>query len=256
MASEKRAQTLKVAFLVCLVCSVVVSMVAVLLKPVVEKNRDREMRRNVLVAAGIYKKGMDISAAFKSIEALVIDLPAGVKREDFSPDDYDLQEVLRNPALSDQLSSDNDPAQVRRIPRSALVYLVKTADGQLQKIILPIYGMGLWSTMRGFLALEADTRTIAGLTFYEHGETPGLGGEIDNPRWQAQWTGKQAFDENWLPAITVAMGKAMPVPDEFRVDGISGATLTSRGVQNTVRFWLGEKTFGPFLARVRAGELQ
>ncbi len=256
MASENRVQTIKVAFLVCLACSVVVSMVAVLLKPVVEKNRDREMRRNVLVAAGIYRKGIDIPSAFKNIEALVVDLPTGAVLEDFSPESYSLDEVLRNPALSEQLPGDQDPAQVRRIPRPALVYLVKAADGTLQKIILPVYGMGLWSTMRGFLALEADTRTIAGLTFYEHGETPGLGGEIDNPRWQALWTGKKAFDENWLPAVTVAMGKVMPIPDEFRVDGIAGATLTSRGVQNTVRFWLGEKAFGPFLARVRAGELQ
>ena len=115
--------------------------------------------------------------------------------------------------------------------------------------------MGLWSTLYGYVALEGDAQTILGLTFYQHGETAGLGGEVDNPRWKALWPGRKAFDEDWEPKIAVIKGSAGP-PEEapYQVDGLSGATLTCNGVTNALHFWLGEPGFGPFLARYRAKE--
>ena len=134
-----------------------------------------------------------------------------------------------------------------------MVYRV-VRDGKLQAIIVPISGKGLWSTLYGYLALAPDTRTIRGITFYEHGETPGLGGEVDNPRWQALWKGRLAYDDSWRPAIGVKKGRAGSVErDPYQVDGLSGATITSRGVGHLVRFWLGEHGFGPYLAGVRTG---
>jgi Na+-transporting NADH:ubiquinone oxidoreductase subunit C len=105
--------------------------------------------------------------------------------------------------------------------------------------------------MFGFLALDADFRTIRGFTFYEHGETPGLGGEIDNPRWQKKWQGKLAFSEDGQVMIEVLRGsvEAGDPLAPYRVDGISGATKTTQGVQGLVRFWLGENGYGPFLDR-------
>ena len=105
-----------------------------------------------------------------------------------------------------------------------------------------------------FLALNPNARTIRGLTFYEHKETPGLGGEVDNPRWKALWPGRLATDENGVPKISVVKGRAGPVSeDPYHVDGLSGATITSNGVTNLMDFWLGENGFGPYLSKQRAG---
>ena len=126
-------------------------------------------------------------------------------------------------------------------------------DGELKGLILPIEGYGLWGFLYGYLALEPDARTIRGITFYEHGETPGLGGEVDNPRWKALWPGRLAFDDRGKPAITVKKGIAGSVEDDpYQVDGLSGATITSRGVTNLVRFWLGDDGFGPYLDNYRS----
>lgn len=132
------------------------------------------------------------------------------------------------------------------------MFIARDADGGIERVILPVHGYGLWSTMFGFLALEPDLNTVAGIGFYEHGETPGLGGEIENPRWQANWEGKRLFDEQGRFALRIERGQ---VPDgasnlEHRVDGISGATLTTRGVNNMLRFWLGERGYGPYLERL------
>jgi Na+-transporting NADH:ubiquinone oxidoreductase subunit C len=140
---------------------------------------------------------------------------------------------------------------VQRIPNEALVYLLRS-DGAVDAIILPVEGQGLWSTLYGYLALAPDTRTVRNIIFYQHGETPGLGGEVDNPRWKALWKGRLAFDEGWNPKIAVIKGRAgPPEEDPHRIDGLSGATLTSNGVTNLVQFWLGEHGFGPYLEATR-----
>ena len=120
-------------------------------------------------------------------------------------------------------------------------------------LILPVYGKGLWSTMYGLLALKRDLRTVAGLTFYQHGETPGLGGEIDNPDWQAKWHGKQALDANGRVIIDVIKGQvdATGADAYHQVDGLAGATLTSKGVENLLHYWLGRDGYGPLLERLR-----
>ena len=128
-------------------------------------------------------------------------------------------------------------------------------DGELDKIILPVRGAGLWSTLYGFLALENDLNTVAGLGFYEHGETPGLGGEVDNPKWKALWPGKEVYDDGQV-AIELIKGSvdASTRNAENKVDGLSGATLTSRGVSNLVQFWMGDNGYKLFLKNLRAGE--
>ena len=143
-------------------------------------------------------------------------------------------------------------AGITRLPLKSLVY-ERVAGDEIELLILPIEGKGLWSTLYGFLALAPDTTTIEGMTFYEHGETPGLGGEIDNPRWKSLWKGRLAYDAEWQPAITVIKGAAGPAEDDpYRIDGLSGATLTCRGVSDLVQFWLSSDGFEPFLAKFRA----
>ena len=130
--------------------------------------------------------------------------------------------------------------------KNSPVYISKKADGSTDAIILPIQGYGLWGVMYGFLALESDGETVKNINFFKHNETPGLGGEIQNPQWTAKWQGKE------LPINIVKSGAS----NEHQIDGLSGATLTSNGVDHTVDFWTGENGFGPFLAKVREGALK
>ena len=99
--------------------------------------------------------------------------------------------------------------------------------------------------MKGYLAVEPDFQTIAGLTFYEQGETPGLGGEVMNPGWKAKWAGKKIYD-NAEVCICVVKGAGS---SEFEVDGLSGATITSNGVSSMLEYWLGDEGFGPYIEK-------
>ena len=127
-----------------------------------------------------------------------------------------------------------------------------STDGEtLELVVLPVEGLGLWSTLYGFIALDADLETVRGLSFYEHGETPGLGGEVDNPRWKALWPGRKVLADA-EPRIEVVRGRAGSTDeDPYRVDGLAGATMTGRGVTNLLRFWLGEEGFRPYFERLR-----
>ena len=243
------------AALVCVVCSVVVSAAAVLLKDRQDANAVAYRQENVLLAAGRLEPGESIDAEevarrFETIQSKVIDLATGEDAPEVDVATFD-QRTAAVDAATSSLAPDNR-AQVRRVPDNALVYELRDEAGQLEMVILPIEGKGLWSTLYGFLALRNDLRTIGGITFYEHKETPGLGGEVDNSRWKSLWPGRLAFDDNQDVAITVVKGPAGPPgEDPYRVDGLSGATLTSRGVTNLLQFWLGEDGFGPYLDRLR-----
>ncbi|MFV0358947.1 FMN-binding protein, partial [Tropicimonas sp.] len=100
-----------------------------------------------------------------------------------------------------------------------------------------------------------DGNDIYGLQFYDHAETPGLGAEVDNPRWKAQWQGKKLRDAEGDLKITVAKGVPSADMRDYQVDAIAGATLTSTGVDNLVRYWMGANGFAPFLEHLRAGDL-
>lgn len=248
-------KTITVAFLLCLVCSVVVSGAAVILKPVQLANKALDRKTNILAAAGIETKGQDIDALFQQFTPKVVDLDAGVYTTAVDVETYDQRKAAKDPKLSDALSDDVDTASINRRERYATVYLLEK-EGKLERIIIPVHGYGLWSTLYGFLALEGDGNTVAGLGFYSHAETPGLGGEVDNPRWKSQWVGKRVFDEQGQPQIELVKSVDPKDPRAiYKVDGLSGATLTSNGVENLIRFWLGEKGFGSYLANLRAGEV-
>jgi Na+-transporting NADH:ubiquinone oxidoreductase subunit C len=259
MAGEKQrgvGYTLLFAAIVCGVCSVVVSTSAVVLKPRQEQNLRLDRMMKVLSVAGLLPAGRrlpraEVEALFaRDIVAEVVTLPSGEVATVVPAEDIDL---ARAPADSGQSRpAPPNSAGIVRIEDRAVVYRVRSAGGS---IILPIRGKGLWSTLRGYLALAPDTTTVRGITFYEHGETPGLGGEIENPDWQASWIGRQALSPSFEPAIVVTKGRARPAAEaSSEVDGISGATLTCRGVMALVRFWLGADGFGPYLARIRNGE--
>jgi len=254
--------TLLVAVVLCLVCSLLVSAAAVGLRPRIDANKVRNLRQNVLVAAGRWQPEFgpeDVEREFQSIERVLVNLPrrsgegaeAGALAAGL-PANYDARKASKDPALSIDIPGELDLAKIKRREIAAPVYLVKDGD-RVALYVLPVYGKGLWSTMYGFLSLDADLRTVRGITFYEHGETPGLGGEVENERWKALWPGKLAIDADGQPQIDVIKGVVdQNTPEhERKVDGLSGATITSNGVEGLVNYWLGEDGFGPYLARQR-----
>jgi len=258
MSNDSTKKTLMVALGVCLVCSILVSTAAVALKGIQKENQKQEKLKNILEAAGLMERGIDLDGVYQErIQPVLVELAfgriiQGGAAEDLSPERFDLKAVAKNEAYSRLIPTEKDMAQIKRMPTHMVVYFVKEGMDTV-KTILPIYGKGLWSTMYGFIALGNDLITIEGFTFYEHGETPGLGGEIDNPRWKRLWVGKQAFDVEGNLRINVIKGQVDgSSPDaKYQVDGLSGSTLTTRGVDQTVRFWLGGEGYGPFLERMK-----
>ncbi|MES0880571.1 Na(+)-translocating NADH-quinone reductase subunit C [Roseibium sp. SCP14] len=252
MPPDSVPKTLFVAVTLCLVASMIVSATAVSLRPIQEENKLRDKRINILQVAGVYEPGTNVREAFQAFEPHVLDLTTGKFTTEFDPATFDEQVAAGDPELSRALT--NDPAGIGRQSNFKTVYLLRKGDGSIDKVILPVHGYGLWSTLYGFVALEANGNDIFGLQFYQHAETPGLGAEVDNPRWKALWTGKKLRDENGDLQITV---DKVPPPAgiEYHVDAIAGATLTSRGVDNLVKFWMGEEGYATFLANLQAGEI-
>lgn len=246
-------KTLLVAVTLCLVCSLVVSTAAVTLRPLQEANKALDRKRNILLAAGLLEKGADVESAFEQVQPRLVDLETGTYVEDTGSAVHDPRAAARDPGLSVAIPPQEDLARIHRRARQAIVYLVEYSGG-LRSVILPVYGAGLYSTLYGFVALAGDGKRVQGVRFYQHGETPGLGGEIDNPRWLSQWSGKQLADAKGQLRISVVKGGVDPDSPEahYQVDAISGATITSQGVSNLMRYWLGEQGFGPFLAKLRS----
>lgn len=254
--NDSIGKTLTVTLAVCVVCAVVVSASAVLLRPLQAANQANERKENILAAAGLLEPGISVDAQFQRVETRLVDLDRGMFTDALDPESYDQRRATKDPALSEKLPPDQDIAKIQRRVKYAEVFLVRDDQGQLEKIILPIKGYGLWSTLYGFIALEGDLNTVAGIGFHDHAETPGLGGEVDNPRWKALWQGKKVYDDDGQLALRVIKGQVDTGRPEsvYQVDGLAGATLTSRGVHNLIQYWLGEQGFSPFLANLRSGE--
>ena len=258
MPNESTRKTIFVAVAVCLVCSILVSTAAVTLKGLQKRNRELDKLKNILNAGGIPADKGDLQRVYRErIRPVLLDLETGRFIEgdgtaELDPERFDIKAISNHPEYSRPLSADEDIAQIRRLPKVMVVYQV-LEGASVSRYILPVFGKGLWSTMYGFIALGADLRTIEGFTYFEHGETPGLGGEVDNPVWKKSWIGKQAYDESGKVIIRVIKGKVDPAGREAAsaIDGLSGSTLTTRGVDNTVRFWLGPLGYGPMIKQLK-----
>lgn len=250
LPADSVPKTVFVAVALCFVASMIVSAVAVSLRPIQEINSFKDKQVNILQVAGIYERGIDVSDAFAAFEPHVLELESGEFTDQFDATTFDDIAAADDPDLSVLLV--DDPAGIGRKSKYVTIYLLRDEAGAVDKVVLPIHGYGLWSTLYGFIALEHNGNDIFGLQFYNHAETPGLGAEVDNPRWKQQWRGKRLADDDGVIQITVA--KTAPAAGEdHHVDALAGATLTSRGVDNLVRFWMGEAGYKPFLARLKEG---
>ena len=245
------ANVLIVAIGVSLVCSVLVSATAVLLRPLQERNQTLYRQQIVLDVAGLYRPGADVTRLFADVDARLVDLASGDYVTALAAREFDALAAGTDPEWSVAIPPALDVAGIKRRAIYAPVYLV--SDGaDLEQVILPVHGTGLWSAMYGYLALEPDGNTVRGLRFYEHAETPGLGDQIDKPAWLARWPGKRLFAADGTSRIEVVRGQVPPGDAAIhQVDGLSGATLTGRGVTDLLRYWTGPHGFGPYLERLR-----
>jgi Na+-transporting NADH:ubiquinone oxidoreductase subunit C len=253
-SAESTSRTLLIAFILCVVCSAIVATTAVLLKPrqIIAKENDRNI--NILQIGGLYEAGKPIAEQMQQVSPRVINFDTGRFTDEMSVAQViDPKKLARDPSKVTRLKK-SDPAKLIRRENFGVVYVVEK-EGRLDRIILPIRGYGLWSTLWGFVALEPDLNTVIGLGYYQHAETPGLGGEVDNPKWKALWAGKQLFSGSNI-SIKVIKGEVDPADPEalHKVDGLSGATLTAKGVDNMLQFWLSDMGYGNFLKNLKAGE--
>jgi Na+-transporting NADH:ubiquinone oxidoreductase subunit C len=250
LPNDSTPKILVVATLVCIVCAVLVSAAAVLLRPTQERNALLQKQRDILTVAGLYDPEADLNTQFEQVEAALVDLNTGMYADNGDALAFDVRRAVRSPETSSSIPAADDLAKIHRRSHRMPVYLVR--DGEtIETVILPIYGYGLWSTMYGYVALDSTGEHVKAITFYDHAETPGLGAEIDNPRWQALWAGKRTVDEQGNVALSVSKARPADGWDDYHVDAISGATLTSVGVHNMIRYWLGDQGFGPYLDRLR-----
>lgn len=246
------SKTIVVAVSLCLVASMVVSAAAVALRPIQAVNALKDKQINILQVAGIYDPSQDVVEAFAAFEPHILDLESGAFADDIDPATFDDRAAAEDPATS--VALEDDPAGIGRQGKYVTIYLLRDDGGEIDKVILPIHGYGLWSTLYGFIALEENGNDIFGLQFYEHAETPGLGAEVDNPRWKALWNGKKLVDESGELQISVT--KTAPAAgSDYHIDALAGATLTTVGVHNLVNFWMGESGYKPFLENLGAGNL-
>lgn len=260
---ETLSQTVIAALVLCIVCSIIVSASVVMLKPIQTSNKAFERKKNVVTAAGMYDPAMsksEVEDVFDAFDAKIVDLESGeyltegqLAELGIDPITFDQKRAAKTPDLSIQLAGSEDIAGIKRRSKYAGVY-IKKVDGKIDRMVLPIHGYGLWSTLYGFLAVGGSANDVLGITFYSHGETPGLGGEVDNPSWKALWEGKKIYDGEGDVALRVIKGQA-PKASDHQIDGLSGATLTSNGVTNLIKYWMGNEGFGPYLTNVQKGEV-
>lgn len=242
--------TILVVVGVSLICSVIVAGAAVGLKSIQQDKKMLDKQRNILSVAGLLDVDTDIKEVYaRRIEPRVVDLATGEYVE--APDDFDSRMAVKDPAQSISINPEDDFANIKTRAKFSEVYLVKDEQGEISKIVLPMHGNGLWSMMYGFVAIEPDANTVSGITYYEQGETAGLGGEIANPAWQKGFVGKKLYDENGHVAIKI--GKGASADKTHGVDGLSGASLTTKGVQGSFKYWFSENGFGPYLQKIQAG---
>lgn len=256
MSKDSTTNILFVAITLCLVCSVIVSTAAVKLRPEQERNKVLDQKINILKVSGLWQDDADIESLFSSIETRIIDLDKGEVTNEIDVTTFDQRKASKTAELSIKLDDDIDVANINRRSNFAKIFLVKE-DNKINRYVFPVHGYGLWSTLYGYVTLEKDMNTIYALKFYDHRETPGLGGEVDNIKWQSLWKGKKLFNDDDQLALTVIKGSVVPgnAEENYQVDGLSGATLTSDGVTNMFHFWMGEHGFEKFMNKVRAGEV-
>jgi len=224
----------------CIACAIIVSVTAVSVRPEQNLNVENEKKIKILAAAGIQTDRVD--EEFSKIKTVFVDFETD-KLVIIDPA-YDHIKAASNPDLSTVIPKADDIAVLKRRENIGTIYVWVDEQNDIEKLVLPIRGYGLWGTLYGYLSLDSDLNTVRGIEYYDHKETPGLGGEVDNPNWKSDWYGKRIYNDDGSVALYVTKGASST---DYEIDGISGATLTTNGVSNMIKYWLGDNGYGPII---------
>ena len=224
----------------CIACAIIVSITAVSVRPEQNLNVENEKKIKILAAAGIQTDRVD--EEFSKIKTVFVDFETD-KLVIIDPA-YDHIKAASNPDLSTVIPKADDIAVLKRRENIGTIYVWVDEQNDIEKLVLPIRGYGLWGTLYGYLSLDSDLNTVRGIEYYDHKETPGLGGEVDNPNWKSDWYGKRIYNDDGSVALYVTKGASST---DYEIDGISGATLTTNGVSNMIKYWLGDNGYGPII---------
>lgn len=258
MNNDSPQKALLVVFCVALFCSVLVSGAAISLKPLQERNALVERSRNIVGLTGLAEAGDRLSSdeileIAQQLDTRVINLETGQFDTSIDPVSFSSRAARNDQDWSVAIPAELDIANLGRRATHEVIYLVWDGD-ELSRVIFPIVGQGMWSTLWGFVALQADLNTIAAATFYEQAETAGLGDQITRTSWLDVWAGRRMFGDNGMVRFRVASGPVDPASRaaEFQVDGLTGATVTGNAVTNLVSYWFGPHGYAAFLSELQS----
>lgn len=261
MNKDSPVKAFLVVLVTALVCSSLVSGAVVILRPIQLNNQMVERSRNIIKLTGLVEQGVtpsdeDMLEIYREMDVRILDIDQAVFNEDLDPLSFDQRRAVNNPEFGVDIPTDQDLAALGRRSRYAPIYMVLKDDGQLDRLILPVHGTGMWSAIYGYIALESDLNTIAAATFYEQNETPGLGDQIMRPEWQAQWVGRRIYDEVGDLRFAVNHGKVEPGSSTwlYEVDGLTGATVTGDAVTAMIHYWFGPDGYRDFLDALKRKE--
>lgn len=257
MNRESPLWALIIVTLVVTVSALLVSTAVVLLRPIQQDNRALEEARNVVSLAGnsghVLNKSDDLLLSqFRALDARLVDFESGRFVAAANALDPGQDPIVSNAMQSTAIPATDDLARLGSRANRVMVYLVWGTDG-LERIIVPVVGMGMWSTLRGYVALGSDLNTIVDVSIYEQAETPGIGDQITRPDWLAKWPGRKIYDDDGVPQFAVASGKVDPKSASalHGVDAITGATVTTDAVTALLRFWFGPWGYQALLKNLR-----
>ena len=260
MNNDSPKKALLMIFVTALACSILVSVAAISLRPIQLTHKLLERARNVIQLTGLVSAEQNnelsdeaLLTLYGQLDKRVVNIDEQIFAPDINPETFDQRKAANDAERSVDISAEFDIASLGRRSRYAMVYIVWQED-QLKRIILPMHGQGMWSTIYGYIALGPDLNTIEGVSFYEQAETPGLGDQILRPEWQAQWLGRKLLDTTGSLRFRIASGSVNPDSPTaaYEVDALSGASVTANGVNGLVGYWFGDHGFQPFLQQLRS----
>lgn len=257
MSNDSPLKAFLVVLVTAMVCSAMVSAAVVVLRPIQINNQLLDRSRNIMSLTGLLPVGEVVEdetmlELFRSLDTRIADLDEARFDDDIDPVTFDPRRAANDPDLSTAVPAGADLASLGRRSRYEPVYIVWDGD-RMDRMILPVRGAGMWSMLYGYISLESDCNTIAGVMFYEQNETPGLGDQIAKPHWQAKWVGKQLYDETGEMLFRIAEGPVAVNTSgaEYQVDALTGATVTANAVTALMQYWFGPHGYGPLLKQLR-----
>jgi len=258
MSKDSPKKAVLVVVLTALVCSSLVSAAVVMLRPIQLNNQLLQQSRNIMQLTGLLAAGEELDdeatlGLYKTLDRRIVNIDEARFDEAIDTNTFNQRRAAGDPELGTAVPSAMDRASLGRRSRFAPAYMVWKGT-ELERIILPVRGAGMWSMLYGYIALESDLNTIAGMTFYEQNETPGLGDQITHEHWLEQWQGKLIFDVQGNPWFSVnSEGTVQPGTEtaKYQVDALTGATVTGNAVTGMVHYWFGPHGYQPFLEQLR-----